>query len=47
MNVDFNKKSNQRKGNDPINFINIQCDIPKSLTYDIGSTSVFNFQEEI
>jgi hypothetical protein len=36
-----------RAANDPLNYVKIQCKIPHSMQYDVGSLSVFNFSEEI
>ena len=37
------RKGPQRARNDPMNFIKIQCDIPKENKYNVGSLDVFNF----
>lgn len=41
------RKGPRRARNDPLNFIEIQCDIPKENKYDIGSLDVFNFGDEL
>lgn len=41
------RKGPQRAPNDPINFIKIDCKIPKESKYAVGSTDVFNFGDEL
>ena len=41
------KKTMSRRSDDPMNYIRIECKIPQSLKYNVGSLSVFNFAEEI
>ena len=41
------RKGPQRPPNDPINFIKIDCKIPKENKYSVGSTDVFDFGEEM
>ena len=37
----------QRRIDDPIRSIKIDCKIPQNLKYNVGSMDVFNFREEI
>ncbi len=37
------KKTVQRKGDDPMNYIRVECKIPQSMKYNVGNLSVFNF----
>lgn len=41
------RKTTQRKGDDPMNYIHVECKIPQSMKYNVGNLSVFNFSEEI
>jgi len=41
---DFKKN---RKSNDPIHNIHIDCKIPQNIKYNVGSMDVFNFEEEL
>ncbi len=38
-------KKTQRKADDPLNYIQVECKIPQSLKYDINSMSLFNFTD--
>jgi len=40
-------KSTRRKGDDPINYVRVECKIPQSMKYNVGNLSVFNFLEEL
>ncbi len=37
------KKTVQRRGDDPLNYIRVECKIPQSMKYNVGNLSVFNF----
>lgn len=41
------RKTTQRKGDDPMNYIRVECKIPQSMKYNVGNLSVFNFSDEI
>lgn len=40
-------KKHQRRIDDPIRSIKIDCKIPQNLKYNVGSMDVFNFADEI
>ena len=37
------KKTTQRRGDDPLNYVRVECKIPQSMKYNVGNLSVFNF----
>ena len=45
--ISHGKGKKQRRIDDPIRSIKIDCKIPQNLKYNVGSMDVFNFGEEM
>jgi hypothetical protein len=42
----LSKRKSERKGDDPLNYIRVECKVPQSMKYNVGNLDVFNFSEE-